>query len=156
MGPNPTRTGVLVGLPSPWRAPCWPACSFTPLYTGAGCTPKAQQTISQPCAVPPSTILHLGHIVVVLRRSPALVTSSSPSQCRRADKTLPRPQLDLEFVGRHRAERVQIAEVLCIRYLIGWIAKTFEYINRITKRFHFWSTRVRGHTLPARYYASPR
>ena len=27
VGPNPTRTGVLVGLPSPWRAPCWRASS---------------------------------------------------------------------------------------------------------------------------------
>ena len=29
--------------------------------------------VSYPCAVPPSTILHLGHIVAVLRRSPATV-----------------------------------------------------------------------------------
>ena len=41
-------------------------------------------------------------------------------------------QLDQEFVGRHRAERVQIAEVSCVRYLIGWIAKTFDYINHVT------------------------
>ena len=80
----------------------------------------------------PSTDFHLGHIVVVLRRSPALVTSSSPSPCRRADGTLPRPQLDLEFKGHHRAEREQIAEVPCVRYLISWIAKTFNYINRVT------------------------
>jgi hypothetical protein len=105
---------------------------------------------------PPSTVTHLGHIVVVLRRSPASVTSSSPSPRRRADETLPRPQLDLEFEGRHRAVRVQIAEVPCVRYLIGWIAKMFDYINRVTKRFRFWSTRVRGHTLPARCYASHR
>ena len=39
---------------------------------------------------------------------------------------------------------------------IGWITKTFDYINRVTKRFRFRSTRVRGHTLPARCYASPR
>ena len=65
----------------------------------------------------PSTVTHLGHIVVVLRRSPASVTSSSPSQRRRADGTLPRPQLDQEFEGRHRAERVLIAEVPCIQYL---------------------------------------
>ena len=103
-----------------------------------------------------STVTHLGHIVVVLRRSPAPVTSSSPSPRRRADGTLPWPQLDQEFEGRHRAERVLIAEVPCVRYLIGWIAKTFDYINCVTKRFRFRSTRVRGHTLPARCYASPR
>ena len=106
--------------------------------------------------MPPSTDFHLSHIVVVLRQSPASATSSSPSPRRRADKTLPRPQLDLEFDGRHRAERVQIAEVSYVCYLIGWIVKTFDYINRVTKRFRFRSTRVRGHTLPARCYASPR
>ena len=42
----------------------------------------------------------------MLRRSPALVTSSSPSPRRRADGTLPRPQLDQELEGRHRVERV--------------------------------------------------
>ena len=31
--------------------------------------------------------------------------------------------------------------------------KTFDYINRVTKRFRFRSMRVRGHTLPARCYA---
>ena len=67
-----------------------------------------------------------------------------------------RLELDLEFKGHHRAERVQIAEVPCVWYLIGWIARTFDYINRITKCFRFWSTRVRRHTLPARCYASPR
>ena len=65
---------------------------------------------------PPSTVYAFGHIVVVLRRSPVSVTSSSPSSRRRADKTLPRPQLDLEFVGHHRAERVQIAEVAYFQY----------------------------------------
>ena len=56
--------------------------------------------------------------------------------------------LDREFVGRHRAEHVQIAEVPCVQYLIGWIVKTFDYINHVTKRFRFRSTRVHGHTLP--------
>ena len=26
---------------------------------------------------------------------------------------------------------MQIAEVSCVWYLIGWIAKTFDYINRV-------------------------
>ena len=39
--------------------------------------------------------------------------------------------MDLEFVGRHRAERVQIAEVPCVRYLIGRIVKTYDYINGV-------------------------
>ena len=37
--------------------------------------------------------------------------------------------LDQEGEGRHRAERVQIAEVPYVWYLIGWIANTFDYIN---------------------------
>ena len=64
--------------------------------------------------MPPFIDFHLGHIVVVLMRSPVSVTSSSR---RRADETLPWPQLDQEFEGRHRVERVQIAEVPYVRYL---------------------------------------
>ena len=40
--------------------------------------------------VPPSTIIHLGHIIAVLRRSLVPVASSSPSSRCRADKALPR------------------------------------------------------------------
>ena len=40
--------------------------------------------------------------------------------------------LDQEDKGCHRAERVQIVEVSCVRYLIGWIAKKFDNINRVT------------------------
>ena len=39
--------------------------------------------------------------------------------------------LDQEFQGRHRAERVQNSEVSYVRYLISWIEKTVDYINRI-------------------------
>ena len=39
--------------------------------------------------------------------------------------------LDQEFEGRHQAERVQNSEVPYVRCLIGWIAKTFDYINRL-------------------------
>ena len=41
---------------------------------------------------------------------------------------------------------MQITEVPCVRYLIGCIAKTFDYINRVTKRFR--STRVRDTLSP--------
>ena len=41
------------------------------------------------------------------------------------------PLLDQEFEGRHQDERVLNLEVSCVRYLIGWIAKTFDYINRV-------------------------
>ena len=39
--------------------------------------------------------------------------------------------LDQEFKGRHRDERVLNSEVSYVRYMIGWIAKTFNYINRV-------------------------
>ena len=87
------------------------------IYGGGGHPIDTQVDCLAMCGAP-STDFHLGHIVVVLRRSPASVTSSSPSPCRRADETLPRPQLDQEFEGCHRAKRVQITEVSCVRYLI--------------------------------------
>ena len=41
------------------------------------------------------------------------------------------PLLDQEFEGSHRAERVVNSEMPYVRYLISWIAKTFDYINRV-------------------------
>src|SRR3990170_383911 len=79
----------------------------------------------------PSTIFHLGHIVAVLRRSPASVATSSPSSRRRADGTLPQSSAGSEFEGRHRVERVLNSEVPRVRYLIGRIVKTYDYINRV-------------------------
>ena len=125
------------------------------IYGGGGHPINTQVDLLAVCGAP-STVSLLGHIVIVLRRSPALVTSSSPSPRRRADETLPRPQLDQELEGRHRAERVLNMEVSYVDTWIGWIAKTFDYINRVTKRFRFRSTKVHRHTLPARCYASPR
>ena len=58
------------------------------------------------------------------------------------------PLLDQEFEGRRRAERVQNSEVPYVRCLIGRNEKKFDYINRVVKHFRFWSTRIRGHTLP--------
>ena len=57
--------------------------------------------------------------------------TSSLSPHRRADKTLPQHSARSEFEGRHRAERVLNSEVLCVRYLIGRIVKTYDYINRV-------------------------
>ena len=39
--------------------------------------------------------------------------------------------LDQEGEERHQAEHVQNSKVPYIRRLIGWIAKTFDYINRV-------------------------
>ena len=57
--------------------------------------------------------------------------TSSSSPCRRADETLPQHSAGPEFEGRHRAERVLNSEVPCVRYLIGRIMKTYDYINRV-------------------------
>ena len=65
----------------------------------------------------PSIVTHLDHTIVVLRRSPARITSPSPSPRRRADGTLPRPQLDQEYKGRHLTERVLNTEVPYVRFL---------------------------------------
>ena len=78
--------------------------------------------------MPPSTVTHLGHIVVVLRQSPAPVTSSSASPHHHADGPLPRPQLDQELEGRRRAERVLNT---AFDTWISWIVKTYDYIDRV-------------------------
>ena len=70
------------------------------------------------------------------------VNSSSPSPCRRADKTLPRPQLDQEYKGRHRAERVLNTEVP-YDPRIGRIVKTYVGSRVPAKplRFELWGAR---------------
>ena len=50
---------------------------------------------------------------------------------RRADETLPQLSAGLEFEGRHQAECVLNSEVSYVPYLIGWIMKTYGYINRV-------------------------
>ena len=62
--------------------------------------------------------------MVVLRRSPAPV---AVVLTKLSLDTL----LDREFVGRHRAERVQIAEVPYFRCWDRSIVKTYDYINRV-------------------------
>ena len=79
----------------------------------------------------PYTKLHLDYTVAVLRRSPASVEHHHRHHARRADETLPQHSAGSEFEGRHRAERVLNSEVPCIRYLVGRIVKTYDYINRV-------------------------
>ena len=65
--------------------------------------------------------------------------------------------LDQEFEGRHQAERVQIVEVSCVRYLIGWIMKTYDYINRVVITLPLTVYEGTWITLfPSCCYASPR
>ena len=64
--------------------------------------------------------------------------------------------LDQEFEGHHRAERVLNSEVPWVRYLIGRIVKTYDYINHVV--LNAFAIGLRGYvdnTLPSRCYASP-
>ena len=67
----------------------------------------------------------------MLRRSPAEITSPSPSPRCRADETLPQHSAGSEFEGRHRAERMLNSDMPYVRYLIGRLVKTYDYINRV-------------------------
>ena len=80
--------------------------------------------------MPPSTIV-LDNIVAVLRRSPATVEHQDRHHAVVLTKLSREAQLDQELVGRHQAERVLNAEVPYVRCLIGWIVKTYDYINRV-------------------------
>ena len=62
---------------------------------------------------------------------PCAGRASSSSPRRRADGTHPRSFAGSEPGDRHRAERVLNSEVPYVRYLIGRIMKTYDYINRV-------------------------
>ena len=70
--------GVLVALPLMAR-PLGPASSLSLLYIRGQGTPWRHTNCSKPCAASLSTVYSSGHIHVVLRRSPARITSPSPS-----------------------------------------------------------------------------
>ena len=80
--------------------------------------------------MPPSTIV-LDNIVVVLRRSPATVEHQDRHHAVVLTELSLEALLDREFVGRHRAERVQITQVSYVRYLDRSIVKPYDYINRV-------------------------
>ena len=125
---------------------------------GQGGTPKTQQLINDLLAVcgAPSTILHLDNIVAELRRSPASVEHHHRHHAVVLTKLSLDPLLDQEFEGRHRAERVLNSEVPCVRYLIGRIVKTYDYITRVV--LNASAIGLRGYmdkTLPSRCYTSP-
>ena len=85
---------VGIGLPRARhsRGPALPLLhSF--IYGGGGHPIDTQVDLLAMCGAP-STVTHLDHTIVVLRRSPTPVASSSLSPRCRADGTHPRPQLD--------------------------------------------------------------
>ena len=90
-GPNPTWTRSPSRTPPMAHPPLGSASSSSPILyiLGQGAPQSTIDNLLAMCGAP-STDFHLGHIVVVLRRSPASATSSSPSSRRRAEGTLPR------------------------------------------------------------------
>ena len=88
-GANPTRNGVLVGLP-PMARPPWDGLFLPLLYIRGQGAPQRHNSCFLAVCGAPSTVYSSGHSVVVLRRSPEWITSSTPSPRRRADETLPR------------------------------------------------------------------
>ena len=105
--------GAQVGLGLLGR-PLAASSPLQPIYMWGEGAPRTHKFLLTVCCAPLAAT-HLGHIVVVLRRSPMSVTSSSPSPRRRADGTVPRPQLGQEIEGRHRAEHVLNSEVPYVR-----------------------------------------
>ena len=156
MNPTPTRRRIPPLLGAHQGRPASPLLLY---IRGRGAPKDTQVDCSKPCVVPPSTIIHLDHIVAVFRRSPASVATSSPSWSPRhcADGTLLRSSAGSEFVGRHRAERVLNSEVSCVRYLDR---SDHEDVRLHQPRFHNASAYgLRGYvddTLPSRCYAYPR
>ena len=77
--------------------------------------------------MPPSTILHLDNTVAELRRSPAPVEHHHRHHAVVLTKLSLNTRLD-----RSSRDVIELnSEVPCVRYLIGRIVKTYDYINRV-------------------------
>ena len=140
---NPTRTGVLVGLPSAWRTPGGQPPPLLLYIQGQG-----HINCSLPCAVPPpqftSPVIVSWCCGEALRRSYNQHHHHAVVLKKLALDTL----LEQESEGRHRDERVQNSGAPYVRCLISQNEKKFDYNNDVVKRFRFRPTRVHGHTLP--------
>ena len=106
--------------------------------------------------MPPSTIVHLDNIVVVLRRSPTSVEHHHLHHAIVLTELSLKALLDREFVGRHRAERVQITEVSYVWYLDRSDREDVRlYQPRCSNASAFGLRGYVEDTLPSRCYASP-
>ena len=81
--------------------------------------------------MPPSTIFHLGHIVAVLRRSPASVEHHHRHHAVVLTELFPDTLLDRSPGIVIELNVCRTSEVPYVRYLIGRIVKTYDYINRV-------------------------
>ena len=113
----------------------WPAASPLLLYIrGRGGTPETQQLIHEislaVCGAP-STILHLDNTVAELRRSPASVEHHHRHHAVVLTKLSLNTRLDRSSRDVIELNVCRTSEVPCVRYLIGRIVKTYDYINRV-------------------------
>src|SRR3954462_5516446 len=100
--------------------------------------------------MPPSTIFHLGHIVAVLRRSPASVTHQDRHHAVVLTKLFPE-----SFAGSEPGERHRVVRVSRTRRRrsngagIGQIARrTYDYFLYVVSTLPLRSTRVRRQHSP--------
>ena len=81
--------------------------------------------------MPPSTIFHLGHIVAEFRRSPAPVEHHHRHHAVVLTELSLKARLDWSSRDVIEMNVCKNSEVPCVRYLIGRIVKTYDYINRV-------------------------
>ena len=81
--------------------------------------------------MPPSTILDLDNIIAVLRRSPASVEHHHCHHAVVLMKLSLNTRLDRSSRDVIELNVCRTSEVPCVRYLIGRIVKTYDYINRV-------------------------
>ena len=81
--------------------------------------------------MPPSTRLHLDNTVAELRRSPASVEHHHRHHAVVLTKLSLNTRLDRSSRDVIELNVCRTSEVPCVRYLIGRIVKTYDYINRV-------------------------
>ena len=81
--------------------------------------------------MPPSTIIDLDNIVAVLRRSPASVEHHHRHHAIVLTELSLKARLDRSSRDVIELNVCRTSEVPCVRYLIGRIVKTYDYINRV-------------------------
>src|SRR3954470_6304067 len=107
--------------------------------------------------MPPSTIFHLGHIVAVLRRSPAIVEHQDRHHAVVLTELSPRSFAGSEPEERHRVVRVSRTR-RCRSNGAGSVGSRGERTttsSTLCDRFRFVLRGYVDNTLPSRCYASP-
>ena len=106
--------------------------------------------------MPPSTILHLGHIVAVLRRSPAMVEHQDRHHAVVLTELLPEALLDRSpgsVIELNVCQELGGAGVTVLGSVGSGRRTTTS--STLRQRFRFSLQGYVDHTLPSRCYASP-